>query len=62
MDNKDFKQCNGKNCYTKHKAEVVARAVMKKRNRKIRVYECDRCFYYHLTSERKEKARRDKYL
>lgn len=45
-----MKKCNDKNCYTKNEAEGVRVSVMRKRNRKIRIYECDICYYYHLTS------------
>lgn len=48
-DNRSF-GCEGKNRYGKNQAESVRMAVMKKRNRKIRVYEC-RCGWWHLTSD-----------
>lgn len=48
------KYCNGKKCYHKHRAEKVRVACMTARNRKMRVYECGFCFYYHLTSQKKE--------
>lgn len=44
-------QCGGKNCYGQSEAKRIARAVMKARNRDIRVYQCRECWYYHLTSE-----------
>lgn len=47
---RNFKKCSDKNCYSKNAAERVALNVMRKRNRKVHVYECDVCHYYHLTS------------
>ncbi len=43
--------CNGKICYSKNKADKAKHTVMKKRNRKIRIYECDECHQWHLTSK-----------
>lgn len=51
----EFKLYNGKNCYSKHEAEKVRQVVMRARNKRIRIYECDECFYYHLTSSEKMK-------
>jgi hypothetical protein len=48
------KYCNGKKCYSKERADKVKHACMKARNRRMRVYECGFCFYYHLTSQKKE--------
>lgn len=42
--------CGGKKCWSKGRAEKVKRAVMKARNRRIRIYEC-KCGYWHLTSD-----------
>lgn len=50
MDSNNYPQCDGKNCYPKNTAEKVRLATMKARSRKIRIYECDKCFYWHLTS------------
>ena len=44
--------CNGKNKYgSEHEAKNVRRAVLKARNRKIRIYNCPTCHSFHLTSE-----------
>lgn len=43
--------CDGKVCYSKHKAKEVCLTVMKKRNRKIRTYECPKCNSWNLTSK-----------
>ncbi len=55
---RNYPQCDGKNCYPKHTADRVANATMRARNRKIRVYECQKCYFYHLTSEKKYKWER----
>lgn len=44
------KTCNDKKCYSKTEAEKKKIAYMRKRNRKLRVYQCDECHYWHLTS------------
>lgn len=42
------KLCGGKRCYSKLQVGKVRKAVMKARNRRMRVYECS-CGYWHLT-------------
>lgn len=46
----NYPQCGGKNCYSKSKAEKVRQSTMKARSKKIRIYECEECNYWHLTS------------
>lgn len=50
----DEKYCEGKMCYSKTRAEKASHACMKRRNRKLRVYPCPHCNYYHLTSKKFE--------
>jgi len=44
------KKCNDKICYSKAEAERKKVAYMRRRNRKLRVYQCDECHHFHLTS------------
>ncbi len=47
-------KCINKNIYkSEHEAKNVRRAVLKARNRQIRIYQCPKCFGWHLTSEKK---------
>ena len=51
---KAMETCNGKNKYgSEHEAKNVRRAVLKARNRQIRIYQCPKCHGFHLTSEPK---------
>jgi hypothetical protein len=43
-----------KEAYSKHRAEEVKRDVQRRRNVKIRVYKCDRCHEFHLTSNTRD--------
>jgi hypothetical protein len=44
--------CNGKICHTTlDTAHIAKKHQSKKRGVKLYVYECDICWYYHLTSK-----------
>lgn len=43
-------ECNGKRCLSKNEALKIKQSSYKKRSRKVRVYLCDWCFEYHLTT------------
>ena len=48
--NKERNQCAGKKRFSRHRAEQVRIDCMRRRNRRIRIYECELCHHYHLTS------------
>ncbi len=50
MSFRNYDQCGGKNCYSKNAAEKVKESSMKQRSKKIRMYLCPECHYYHLSS------------
>lgn len=39
-----------KECYSKHGAEAVRKNLYCKRKIKLRIYQCDKCHQFHLTS------------
>lgn len=48
-----MKQCNGKNCYESEREARRVRNLRERLVQKLRVYQCDLCHYWHLTSEEK---------
>lgn len=46
--------CESKEKYSKSKAKAVSISCAKRTSRRLRVYECRVCHYYHLTSQEKE--------
>ena len=42
--------CSGKKCYTKTAINHVRKAVYKDRTKRLRTYQCPKCFMWHLTS------------
>lgn len=45
--------CNGKQCYSHGEAERVRKARRKGTGKRLRIYKCDKCFFFHLTHEEK---------
>lgn len=48
------KYCGDKIRYSKSRANEVRRHVQKIRNRKLRMYLCDICYDFHLTSNTRD--------
>ncbi len=46
-------QCDGKNIYSKHEAEHTKAIVGQARGKDVRVYQCDKCYGYHITKQKK---------
>ena len=43
-------KCSKNGYESENKARKVLKACEKKRNRKLRVYQCEKCWRFHLTS------------
>jgi len=52
--------CN-KQSYSKSGAEAMKNKIYFYRNKRLRVYKCDRCFKYHLTSVTDNKWNLDEF-
>lgn len=51
----------GKEGYTRSGAEKIRKRIYFFRGKRLRIYKCDRCFEYHLTSETKNKLTLDNF-
>lgn len=45
-------QCEGKNKYSKNEAERTKALVGKARNKSVRIYQCPKCYAWHLTKSK----------
>lgn len=54
-----YETCDGKNKYSKNQAESMKTTLGRSRGKDLRIYECPKCFGYHLT---KDKSNFDNYV
>jgi hypothetical protein len=46
-----FKQCGGKNIYSKREAHKMKEFIGRTRDKGMRIYECHECNGYHITKK-----------
>lgn len=51
MEGPTYKQCDGKNRYSKAEALRAKRFVGTRRHKDMRIYRCEKCQDYHLTKK-----------
>lgn len=47
----DEKDCEGKHKYSKNEAERMKERVGQDKDKSMRIYECNKCHYWHLTKK-----------
>jgi hypothetical protein len=52
---KEYKKCLNKGCYSKKVAQTIRNLLFRKKGRKVRIYQCDQCNFWHLTHKYKKR-------
>lgn len=55
---KNIKACLKKGCYSKKIAQTIKNLLFKK-GRKVRIYQCDQCNFWHLTHKYRKRQKRN---